>query len=138
MGLAKKGVQVFPPPGVSDKMDAKAAISKISDLTVGPGMEKASCGRALEGDLKFLMVGNTCLGVVHTAPPADPSEEGIEQKPTVKFYDNSCLSKLPLGTLTFDAFVNKTPGADGKRHRVAPIDGPKKLVARECTKETVT
>merc|ERR1711941_20946 len=100
------------------------------------------------GELRFNMVNDVCLGVIHKVPaPGGMSAVGGTGS-VYKFYDNNTLS--PDGSLkdgidgfvktgvkeTF--FVNKEKSADGNRHRVAPEDGPKKVEEGVCVEETIT
>merc|ERR1712216_361679 len=118
----------------------KAAGGQITD--------QGFCGRILEGELRFNMVNDVCLGVIHKVPaPGGMSAVGGTGS-VYKFYDNNTLS--PDGTLKdgIDGFVktgvketffaNKEKSADGDRHRVAPEDGPKKVEEGVCVEETIT
>merc|ERR1712072_196234 len=118
----------------------KAAGGQITD--------QGFCGRILEGELRFNMVNDVCLGVIHKVPaPGGMSAVGGTGS-VYKFYDNNTLApdgKLKDGIDGFVTtgvketfFVNKEPSADGNRHRVAPEDGPKKVEEGVCVEETIT
>jgi len=118
----------------------KAAGGQITD--------QGFCGRILEGELRFNMVNDVCLGVIHKVPaPGGMSAVGGTGS-VYKFYDNNTLApdgKLKEGIDGFVStgvketfFVNKEPSADGNRHRVAPEDGPKKVEEGVCVEETIT
>merc|ERR1719183_1262218 len=114
----------------------------------GQLVDQRFCGRILEGELRFNMVNDVCLGVIHKVPaPGGMSAVGGTGS-VYKFYDNNTLA--PDGVLKegIDGFiktgvketfyVNKEKSADGNRHRVAPEDGPKKVEEGVCVEETIT
>jgi len=108
----------------------KAAGGQITD--------QAFCGRILEGELRFNMVNNVCLGIIHKVPaPGGMSAVGGTGS-VYEFYDNATLTNQKVSSLTFDAYVYKNKSGDGNRHRVAPEEGPAKVAAGECVKETIT
>merc|ERR1712232_715719 len=96
------------------------------------------CGRILEGELRFNMVNDVCLGIIHKVPaPGGMSAVGGTGS-VYEFYDNATLGTAPVDSLSFTAYVNKEKSADGNRHRVAPEEGEAKVEAGECVKETIT
>merc|ERR550532_370236 len=108
----------------------KAAGGQITD--------QAFCGRILEGELRFNMVNNVCLGIIHKVPaPGGMSAVGGTGS-VYEFYDNATLGNEPMTKFDFEAYVNKNKSADGNRHRVAPEEGPSKVVLGECVKETIS
>jgi len=108
----------------------KAAGGQITD--------QRFCGRILEGELRFNMVNDTCLGVIHKVPaPGGMSAVGGTGS-VYEFYDNATLGTTPVSTLSFSAFVNKEKSADGNRHRVGPEVGPAKVEAGECVVEVIS
>lgn len=108
----------------------KAAGGQITD--------QGFCGRILEGELRFNMVNNVCLGIIHKVPaPGGMSAVGGTGS-VYEFYDNATLTDQPVTSLSFTAYVNKEKSADGNRHRVAPEEGPAKVEAGECVAETIT
>jgi len=103
----------------------------------GQLVDQRFCGRILEGELRFNMVEKVCLGVIHKVPaPGGMSAVGGTGS-VYTFYDNATLEDKPMGEFTFEAFVYKEKSADGNRHRVAPEEGPAKVEAGECVKETI-
>merc|ERR1719440_2561413 len=76
--------------------------------------------RILEGELRFNMVNNVCLGVIHKVPaPGGMSAVGGTGS-VYEFYDNATLGDKPMDKFDFEAFVYKEKSKDGNRHRVAP------------------
>jgi len=103
----------------------------------GQLVDQRFCGRILEGELRFNMVEKVCLGVIHKVPaPGGMSAVGGTGS-VYTFYDNATLEDKPMGTFNFEAYVYKEKSADGNRHRVAPEEGPAKVEAGECVKETI-
>merc|ERR1712054_581069 len=89
----------------------KAAGGQITD--------QGFCGRILEGELRFNMVNDVCLGVIHKVPaPGGMSAVGGTGS-VYKFYDNNTLTSDPMTKFEFEAYVYKEKGPDGNRHRVA-------------------
>merc|ERR1711972_485167 len=85
------------------------------------------CGRILEGELRFNMVNDVCLGVIHKVPaPGGMSAVGGTGS-VYEFYDNATLGDKPMGKFDFKAYVYKEKDASGNRHRVAPEEGPGKV-----------
>ena len=71
------------------------------------------CGRILEGELRFNMVNDVCLGVIHKVPaPGGMSAVGGTGS-VYEFYDNATLTDKPITTCEFKAYVNKEKSADG-------------------------
>jgi len=104
----------------------------------GQLVDQRFCGRILEGELRFNMVNDVCLGVIHKVPaPGGMSAVGGTGS-VYTFYDNATLEDKPLGRFDFEAFVYKEKDASGNRHRVAPEDGPAKVASGECVKETIS
>merc|ERR1711990_285730 len=63
----------------------KAAGGQITD--------QAFCGRILEGELRFNMVNDVCLGIIHKVPaPGGMSAVGGTGS-VYEFYDNATLTK---------------------------------------------
>merc|ERR1719394_2373261 len=90
----------------------KAAGGQLTD-------QRFAC-RILEGELRFNMVNNVCLGIIHKVPaPGGMSAVGGTGS-VYEFYDNATLTNEKVSSLTFDAYVYKNKSADGNRHRVAP------------------
>jgi len=91
----------------------------------GQIVDQRFCGRILEGELRFSMVNDVCLGIIHKVPaPGGMSAVGGTGSVYV-FYDNATLEDTPLGQFEFTALVYKEKSPDGNRHRIAP-DDPKK------------
>merc|ERR1711998_267058 len=68
--------------------------------------------RILEGELRFNMVNNVCLGVIHKVPaPGGMSAVGGTGS-EYEFYDNNTLTDEPVTSLSFTAFVNKEKSED--------------------------
>jgi len=104
----------------------------------GQLVDQRFCGRILEGELRFNMVNDVCLGVIHKVPaPGGMSAVGGTGS-VYTFYDNATLEKEPMGKFDFEAFVFKEKDSSGNRHRVDPKDGPAKVEAGECVKETIS
>merc|ERR1711920_460789 len=96
------------------------------------------CGRILEGELRFNMVNNVCLGVIHKVPaPGGMSAVGGTGSEYV-FYDNGVISNDKLGTIEFVAYVQKEKSADGNHHRCATDEGEKKVEEGTHEKKTIT
>merc|ERR1711988_2099672 len=95
----------------------KAAGGQITD--------QGFCGRILEGELRFNMVNDVCLGVIHKVPaPGGMSAVGGTGS-VYEFYDNATLTDQKMTKFDFKAFVYKEKEGAGNRHRIAP-DDPKK------------
>merc|ERR1712110_655431 len=100
----------------------------------GQLVDQRFCGRILEGELRFNMVNDVCLGIIHKVPaPGGMSAVGGTGS-VYEFYDNATLGTEPVSSLSFTAYVNKEKSADGNRHRVAPEEGPAKIASGECIK----
>merc|ERR1712063_172267 len=107
----------------------KAAGGQITD--------QSFCGRILEGELRFNMVNDVCLGVIHKVPaPGGMSAVGGTGSEYF-FYDNGVISDQKLSSLTFDAYVYKNKSGDGNRHRCATDEGPAKVEAGTHEKKTI-
>merc|ERR1712048_1105133 len=97
----------------------KAAGGQLTD-------QRFAC-RILEGELRFNMVNNVCLGVIHKVPaPGGMSAVGGTGSEYF-FYDNGVISDTKLGTAEFTAYVQKEKSADGNFHRCATDEGPAKV-----------
>merc|ERR1712060_942702 len=84
------------------------------------------CGRILEGELRFNMVNNVCLGVIHKVPaPGGMSAVGGTGSEYF-FYDNGVISEEKLGVGEFTAYVAKEKSPDGNYPRCATAEGEKK------------
>merc|ERR1711976_729271 len=95
------------------------------------------CGRILEGELRFNMVNNVCLGVIHKVPaPGGMSAVGGTGSEYF-FYDNGVISESKLSTCDFTAYVQKEASADGNHHRCATDEGPAKVEALTHEKKTI-
>jgi len=104
----------------------------------GQLVDQRFCGRILEGELRFNMVNDVCLGVIHKVPaPGGMSAVGGTGS-VYTFYDNATLGTEPMGKFDFEAFVYKEKDTSGNRHRVAPEEGPAKVESGECVKETIS
>jgi len=104
----------------------------------GQLVDQRFCGRILEGELRFNMVNDVCLGVIHKVPaPGGMSAVGGTGS-VYTFYDNATLGSEPLGKFDFTAYVYKEKDKAGNRHRVAPEDGPAKVASGECVEETIS
>merc|ERR1719482_1665191 len=104
----------------------------------GQLVDQRFCDRILEGELRFNMVNDVCLGVIHKVPaPGGMSAVGGTGS-VYEFYDNATLTDKPMGKFDFEAYVYKEKSADGNRHRVSPEEGPAKVEAGECVKETIS
>merc|ERR1712194_927821 len=103
----------------------------------GQIVDQRFCGRILEGELRYNMVNDVCLGIIHKVPaPGGMSAVGGTGS-VYEFYDNATLGDKPVGQFEFTAFVYKDKDSTGNRHRVAPEDGPAKVESGECVKETI-
>merc|ERR1712224_543092 len=79
--------------------------------TGGQITDQRFCGRILEGELRFNMVNNVCLGVIHKVPaPGGMSAVGGTGS-VYEFYDNNTLTDQHVSSLVFEAFVNKEKSA---------------------------
>merc|ERR1712151_1112291 len=95
------------------------------------------CGRILEGELRFNMVNNVCLGVIHKVPaPGGMSAVGGTGSEYF-FYDNGVISDKTLGSAEFTAYVQKEKSADGNFHRCATDEGEKKVEEGTHEKKTI-
>jgi len=103
----------------------------------GQLVDQRFCGRILEGELRFNMVNDVCLGVIHKVPaPGGMSAVGGTGS-VYEFYDNQTLGDKPLGSFEFTAYVKKDKDQSGNRHRVAPEEGPAKVESGECVVEKI-
>jgi len=103
----------------------------------GQIVDQRFCGRILEGELRYNMVNDVCLGVIHKVPaPGGMSAVGGTGS-VYQFYDNATLGSEPMSTFEFEAIVYKEKDSSGNRHRVAPEEGQAKIDAGECVKETI-
>jgi len=103
----------------------------------GQIVDQRFCGRILEGELRYNMVNDVCLGIIHKVPaPGGMSAVGGTGS-VYEFYDNATLGDKPVGQFEFTAYVYKEKDGTGNRHRVAPEDGPAKVESGECVKETI-
>merc|ERR1712193_551692 len=103
----------------------------------GQLVDQRFCGRILEGELRFNMVNNVCLGVIHKVPaPGGMSAVGGTGSEYV-FYDNGVISDQKLGQCEFTAYVQKEKSADGNLHRCATEEGPAKVEAGTHEKKTI-
>merc|ERR1712187_764054 len=92
----------------------------------GQLVDQRFCGRILEGELRYNMVNDVCLGVIHKVPaPGGMSAVGGTGSEYF-FYDNGVISDTKLTTCEFKAYVQKEASEDGNHHRCATEDGPKK------------
>merc|ERR1712217_601543 len=108
----------------------KAAGGQLTD-------QRFAC-RILEGELRFNMVNNVCLGVIHKVPaPGGMSAVGGTGSEYF-FYDNGVISDEKLGETTFTAYVQKEASNDGNHHRCATDDGPKKVEEGTHEKKEIT
>merc|ERR1711972_1269689 len=97
----------------------KAAGGQLTD-------QRFAC-RILEGELRFNMVNDVCLGVIHKVPaPGGMSAVGGTGSEYF-YYDNGVISDQKLGAAEFTAYVQKEKSPDGNFHRCATDDGPKKV-----------
>merc|ERR1712023_349069 len=95
----------------------------------GQLVDQRFCPRIVEGELRFNMVNDVCLGVIHKVPaPGGMSAVGGTGS-VYEFYDNATLGKEKMGKFDFKAYVYKEKDASGNRHRVAPEEGPAKVEA---------
>merc|ERR1712013_914115 len=103
------------------------------------------CGRILEGELRYNMVNDVCLGVIHKVPaPGGMSAVGGTGS-VYTFYDNATLEDKEMDKFEFPATVFKDKDKSGNRHRVDPDEkdesgankAEKRVEAGECVKETV-
>merc|ERR1711976_761749 len=96
------------------------------------------CGRILEGELRFNMVNDVCLGVIHKVPaPGGMSAVGGTGSEYF-YYDNGIISSSKLSTCEFTAYVQKEASADGNYHRCATDEGPGKVQAGTHEKKTIS
>merc|ERR1712032_842656 len=95
------------------------------------------CGRILEGELRFNMVNDVCLGVIHKVPaPGGMSAVGGTGSEYF-YFDNGIISSSKLSTCEFTAYVQKQASADGNYHRCATDEGPGKVTAGTHEKKTI-
>merc|ERR1712056_28924 len=106
----------------------------------GQLVDQRFCGRILEGELRYNMVNDVCLGVIHKVPaPGGMSAVGGTGS-VYQFYDNATLTDEKMTKFNYKAFVYKEPDAAGNRHRIAPED-PKKdelMAAGTVVEETIS
>jgi len=106
----------------------------------GQLVDQRFCGRILEGELRYNMVNDVCLGVIHKVPaPGGMSAVGGTGS-VYQFYDNATLTDEKMTKFDFKAFVYKDEDASGIRHRIAP-DDPKKdelMTAGSVVEETIS
>merc|ERR1712032_237087 len=96
------------------------------------------CGRILEGELRFNMVNDVCLGVIHKVPaPGGMSAVGGTGSEYF-YYDNGIISSDKLSACEFVAYVQKVASADGNYHRCATDEGPGKVTAGTHEKKTIS
>merc|ERR1712048_399826 len=82
----------------------------------GQLVDQRFCGRILEGELRFNMVNDVCLGVIHKVPaPGGMSAVGGTGS-VYEFYDNQTLGDQKMTKFDYKAFVYKEPDAAGNRH----------------------
>merc|ERR1719420_2122606 len=94
--------------------------------------------RILEGELRFNMVNDVCLGVIHKVPaPGGMSAVGGTGSEYF-YYDNGIISDSKLGTAEFVAYVQKEASKDGNFHRCATDEGPKKVEEGTHEKMVIT
>eukprot|EP00933_Yihiella_yeosuensis_P043161 TRINITY_DN378_c0_g1_i5.p1 TRINITY_DN378_c0_g1~~TRINITY_DN378_c0_g1_i5.p1 ORF type:complete len:573 (-),score=190.01 TRINITY_DN378_c0_g1_i5:430-2148(-) len=104
----------------------------------GQLVDQRFCGRILEGELRFNMVNDVCLGVIHKVPaPGGMSAVGGTGS-VYEFYDNGCLTDTKMTKFDYKAFVYKEKDGSGNRHRVSPEEGPAKVESGECVEETIS
>merc|ERR1719361_571776 len=103
----------------------------------GQLVDQRFCGRILEGELRFNMVNDVCLGIIHKVPaPGGMSAVGGTGS-VYEFYDNATLGDAPVGQFSFTACVYKEKDGSGNRHRVAPEEADAKIASGECANETI-
>merc|ERR1712050_277318 len=127
-----------------DKPESGKCESKGTGKYLEGGKEKGGqltdqrfCGRILEGELRFNMVNNVCLCVIHKVPaPGGMSAVGGTGSEYF-YYDNGVISEESLGSAEFVAYVQKEKSADGNFHRCATDDGPKKVEEGTHEKKTI-
>merc|ERR1712087_16227 len=118
----------------SGKWDSKGTGKYLEGGKAAGGQitDQGFCGRILEGELRFNMVNDVCLGVIHKVPaPGGMSAVGGTGS-VYTFYDNATLGSEPMSKFNFEAYVYKEKDTSGNRHRVAPEEGPAKVKAGEC------
>merc|ERR1712039_218616 len=107
----------------------KAAGGQLTD-------QRFAC-RILEGELRFNMVNDVCLGVIHKVPaPGGMSAVGGTGSEYF-YYDNGIISSTKLSACEFTAYVQKQASADGNYHRCATDEGPGKVQAGTHEKKTI-
>merc|ERR1712019_275395 len=103
----------------------------------GQLVDQRFCGRILEGELRFNMVNDVCLGVIHKVPaPGGMSAVGGTGSEYF-YYDNGIISDQKLGSAEFTAYVQKEKSADGNFHRCSTDEGPKKVEDGTHEKKTI-
>merc|ERR1712190_113992 len=96
------------------------------------------CCRILEGELRFNMVNDVCLGVIHKVPaPGGMSAVGGTGSEYF-YYDNGIISSTKLSTCEFTAYVQKEKSPDGNYHRCATDEGPGKVQQGTHEKKTIS
>jgi len=126
-----KGAGTWTSKGTGKYLEGgKAAGGQLTD-------QRFAC-RILEGELRFNMVNNVCLGVIHKVPaPGGMSAVGGTGSEYF-FYDNGVISDQTLGTGEFTAYVQKEASADGNFHRCATDEGEKKVEEGTHEKKTIS
>merc|ERR1712048_707950 len=127
---ADKGAGTWESKGTGKYLEGgKAAGGQLTD-------QRFAC-RILEGELRFNMVNNVCLGVIHKVPaPGGMSAVGGTGSEYF-FYDNGVISDKTLGSAEFTAYVQKEKSADGNFHRCATDEGEKKVEEGTHEKKTI-
>merc|ERR1712232_731387 len=71
----------------------------------GQLVDQRFCGRILEGELRFNMVNDVCLGIIHKVP-APGGMSAVGGTGSIYFYyDNGVISPTKLSTCEFTAYV---------------------------------
>merc|ERR1712174_129030 len=92
----------------------RASISKAAKQQADKSRIRHSA-RILEGELRFNMVNNVCLGIIHKVPaPGGMSAVGGTGS-VYEFYDNATLTDQKMTKFDYKAFVYKEPDAAGNR-----------------------
>merc|ERR1712057_31012 len=104
----------------------------------GQLVDQRFCGRILEGELRFNMVNDVCLGVIHKVPaPGGMSAVGGTGSEYF-FYDNGVIGDSKLSACEFTAYVQKEKSADGNLPRCATDEGPAKVAAGTHEEKIIT
>merc|ERR1711990_893515 len=93
----------------------------------GQLVDQRFCGRILEGELRYNMVNDVCLGVIHKVPAPGGMSAVRGTGSEYFFYDNGVISDSKLSACEFTAYVQNEASADGNNHRCATDEGPKKV-----------